>query len=360
MTASELTTASRAPGTASTDPPTLRVGRAVRIPIGLRSVIVAGALLALIVAVVLATLAAGDQGVSVLKLLTSGTSELSAPNAFVLERLRGPRVSVALTAGAGLALSGALFQTVTRNPLGSPDVMGLSAGAGAGAAAVGLMWTGFLPLPAGALMGAGIAMLLVYLGTGHGFRSPARMIIVGIGVNAMAMAFTQWVITRTHRDQATIIAAYINGSTASRSWGDVIFMVSALTLVTGMALALSPRLRLLEMGDELADALGAQTTRTRTLAMLVAIASASAAVTVVGPVAFVALTAPQIGRRLTRAPGPNLAVSTLTGALLLALADLATQHGPVAQQLPVGILTAGLGGIYLGYLLLREWRRVSV
>jgi iron complex transport system permease protein len=222
------------------------------------------------------------------------------------------------------------------------------------------MWTGVLPLPMGALLGAFVAMALVYLGTGHGFASPGRMIVVGIGVNAMALAFIQWIITRTSREQATVIAAYLNGSTASRSWDDARLIAVALAVLLPLAIILSRRLQVLEMGDEIAESLGARANRTRIWSVVVAICCATAAVTVVGPVAFVALTAPQIGRRLTRAAGPNVVVAALTGGFILASADLIVQQGPLDTQLPVGILTAAVGGVYLGYLLMKEWKRVSV
>ncbi|WP_216843699.1 FecCD family ABC transporter permease [Phytoactinopolyspora alkaliphila] len=325
-----------------------------------RSVVVGVLIGAGLFVTALLTLTLGDLGVPITRLLIPFGAELGAQEEFVLSRLRGPRLAVTLTAGAGLGIAGALFQTVTRNPLGSPDVIGLAAGASAGAAAFGLMWTGIIPLPAGALVGAVVAMVLVYAGTGQGFSSPARMIIVGIGVNAMALAFVQWIITRTTREQATVIAAYLNGSTASRSWDDARLMGLAMLVLLPCTLALSRRLQIADMGDELADALGAGAVRTKVAAVVVAICSATAAVTVVGPVAFVALMAPQIGRRLTRAPGPNIAVAALTGALILAVADLAVQQGPFGVQLPVGILTAGVGGVYLGYLLMKEWKRISV
>ncbi|WP_129669556.1 FecCD family ABC transporter permease [Phytoactinopolyspora endophytica] len=326
----------------------------------MRSIVVGVSLFAALLVTAALTLALGDLGVPASRLTSILWADLGPQEAFVLERLRGPRLAVAATAGAGLGVSGALFQAVTRNPLGSPDVIGLAAGASAGAAAFGLMWTGVLPLPVGALLGAIVAMALLYLGTGQGFSSPTRMIIVGIGINAMALAFVQWIITRTTREQATAIAAYINGSTASRSWDDVRLMAAALVVLLPMALVLSRRLRIVEMGDDLADALGARADRTRFWSVILAICAATAAVTVVGPVAFVALTAPQIARRLTRSPGPNVATAALTGALVLCLADMVAQHGPIDAQLPVGIFTAAVGGVYLGYLLITEFRRVSI
>ena len=215
-------------------------------------------------------------------------------------------------------------------------------------------------MPVGALLGACAAMGLVWVGTGRGFSSPARMLLIGIGVSAVSLAFVQYVITRAGREQATVLAAYLNGSLASRTWSDAVVIGVGVVALLPCALALTRRLQLMEMGDEQADALGARSGATRLLAVLVAIVLAAAAVSAAGPIAFIALTAPQIARRLARTAGPHIVLSALMGAFLLTLADLLTQQSPLEVTLPVGIVTAGIGGIYLGYLLIREWNKGTV
>ncbi|HUG50925.1 MAG TPA: iron chelate uptake ABC transporter family permease subunit, partial [Terrimesophilobacter sp.] len=155
-------------------------------------------------------------------------------------------------------------------------------------------------------------------------------------------------------------AAYLNGSLASRTWSDAVVIGVGVVALLPCALALTRRLQLMEMGDEQADALGARSGATRLLAVLVAIVLAAAAVSAAGPIAFIALTAPQIARRLARTAGPHIVLSALMGAFLLTLADLLTQQSPLEVTLPVGIVTAGIGGIYLGYLLIREWNKGTV
>ena len=122
---------------------------------------------------------------------------------------------------------------------------------------------------------------------------------------------------------------------------------------------LSHDLRMMDLGDQLADALGGSAIRTRTLAILLAVALAAAAVAVAGPIAFVALAAPHIARRMSGAPGAHLTLSALVGALIMVLADFAVQHGGPLENLPVGVVTAGVGGMYLGYLLITEWKRAD-
>jgi iron complex transport system permease protein len=336
---------------------TLRVGQWLSLPVRTRTLLVAGSLSFALLVIAMLTVSLGRLGVAPADLAGTILGQGAGTDRIVWGTIRGPRLVTALAAGAALGIAGALFQTVTRNPLGSPDVIGLSAGAAAGAAAFGVLWTGILPQPVGALIGAFVAMGLVFLATGRGFSSPGRMLLAGIGVAAVSLAFVEFVIVRSGREEAITLAAYLSGTLASRSWEHAATIWVSLLLLAPLALILSRRLQLVEMGDEQADALGARSSRTRVFAVLVSIGLATAAVNVVGPIGFIALTAPQIARRLTRAAGPNVSMSALTGALLLCLADLLTQQSPFPVQLPVGVLTALIGGLYLGYLLFGQWKK---
>lgn len=336
--------------------PVLRLGP-VALPVHPRSLVWAGVLVLLVAAAAVATLCLGRLGIPPARLPTVALGGGEATETFVLQRLRGPRLTVAMGTGAALGLAGALFQSVTRNPLGSPDVIGLGAGAGAGAAFAALVLPGVVPVPMGALAGAALAMVVVATVTGTGLRHPGRLIVAGIGVAAMAQAFTHFVISVMARDQAGVLAAYVNGSLGARSWEHAATIWAVLLLVLPLAMALAGPVGVNEMGDELADALGARSAPTRTAAVTLSVVLSAAAVSVAGPIAFVSLTAPQIARRLSAAPGPNLALSALVGALLLVMADLAVQQAPIGDGLPVGVFTMALGGVYLGYLLVREWRK---
>lgn len=309
-----------------------------------------------IAAVALGTLAWGQVGAAPWDVVNYLRGEVDPSTSFVLERLRGPRVLTAIGAGAALGLAGALFQAVTQNPLGSPDVLGIGAGAGAGVAVASLWWPGMVPTPVGAVLGAAAAGAVVFWSTGSGFHSPARVIITGIGVFAMATALTQYVVAVSLRDSGHELAAYMVGSLSARNMQHVVMIAVSLVVLIPLVLLLARHLMPMDMGDDAAEMLGARALGTRTWAIVLAILLAAAAVAVSGPVAFVALTAPHIARRLTRAPGPNLVAAACTGALILVAADLVVQQVPVLDGLPVGIVTAGLGGIYLGYLLLRQWR----
>ncbi|RCW39958.1 iron complex transport system permease protein [Halopolyspora algeriensis] len=338
----------------------VRVGTSLAVPVRRRALVQGLAVVAALVAVGIATLTLGGLGIAPERLPAALIDIPGGSEGFVLKRLRGPRFVVAVATGAALGISGALFQTVTRNPLGSPDVIGLTAGAGAGAAAASLLLPGAVSVPAGAMLGAAGATVVVFVSTGRGFSSPSRLIIAGIGVSAMAVAFTQYVVMLQSRDQAAVLHAYLTGSLSARSWQNAAVIGGALAVLLPAAIALGRRLHLIEMGDELADALGGKAEQTRVWSIVVAIALSAAAVSVAGPIAFVSLTAPQITKRLSRTPGANVVLSALTGAFILAAADLCAQQVPVVEDLPVGVLTAGIGGLYLGYLLVREWKKGTV
>ncbi|WP_433345958.1 FecCD family ABC transporter permease [Microtetraspora malaysiensis] len=312
------------------------IGRAVAIPVARVSVVVAIVTVVLVAVAAVATLSLGRLGIPVTDLPGALTGGADGTQAFMLGRLRGPRLVVAVGTGAALGLSGALFQTVTRNPLGSPDVIGLAAGAGAGAAA---------------------AMALVYVSTGTGFRDPGRLIVVGIGVFSIATAFTQYVVYAVERDKAAVLTAYVNGSLTARSWSHAVTVWVVLLVAVPLVALIAGRLDIGEMGDELAGALGAGPRSTRAWAVTLSIVLSAGAVSVAGPVAFISLTAPQIAKRVTGRPGPQLTPAALVGALLLVLADLAAQQLPFPVNLPVGIYTLAIGGAYLGFLLVREWRK---
>ncbi|MEU2132039.1 iron chelate uptake ABC transporter family permease subunit [Streptomyces sp. NPDC018352] len=335
----------------------IRAGGRVAVPVRRVSVLTALVLLVLLVAGAVATLSLGRLGIPLADLAGAVTGGAEGKDAFVLERLRGPRLTVAVGTGAALGLSGALFQSVTRNPLGSPDVIGLASGAGAGAAISALLFPDTVPVALGALLGALLAMALVHVSTGTGFRNPARLVVAGIGVAAIGTAITQYVVYAMERDRAAVLTAYVNGSLSARSWEDATTIWLVLLVAAPLTALVSRRLDIGEMGDDIAAALGSEPRRTKTAAVLLAIVLAAGAVSVAGPIAFISLTAPQIARRITRVSGPHLALSALTGALLLVLADLCAQQLPLFDNLPVGIYTMAVGGVYLGCLLVREWRR---
>ncbi|MFF3909024.1 FecCD family ABC transporter permease [Streptomyces sp. NPDC001848] len=276
---------------------------------------------------------------------------------FIVTELRLPRVLVGLLVGASLGLGGALFQSVSRNPLGSPDVLGLGQGATAGALVVIVLFSGTATqvamgaLVGGLVTGAAIHLLAWKQGL-HGYR----LVLVGIGVSAIVTAVNGFLLTKADITDAARAVFWMTGSLDGRDWDQVWPLLALCAVLVPLVLGNARGLRMMEMGDDVSCALGVRVERVRLLLMVSAVLLTAGATAAAGPVGFVALTAPQLARRLTRSPGPNLVPSTVMGATLLIVADWASQRLFGADQLPVGVVTGVLGGAYLLWLLVTERR----
>jgi iron complex transport system permease protein len=274
---------------------------------------------------------------------------------FIVRELRLPRVLVGLLVGASLGLGGALFQAISRNPLGSPDVLGLGQGATAGALIMIVLFSGsaaqvtFGALVGGLVTGFGIYVLAWKRGV-HGYR----LVLVGIGVSAIVTAVNGYLMTRADIVDASRAVVWMTGSLDGRDWDQVWPLLVLCVLLVPLCLANARGLRMTEMGDDVSYALGVRVERVRMLLLVAAVLLVAAATAAAGPVGFVALTAPQLARRLTRAPGPNLLPSLCMGAALLVTADWLSQRVFGAGRLPVGVVTGVLGGLYLLWLLVTE------
>ncbi len=278
--------------------------------------------------------------------------------AMVVNEWRLPRVLMALLIGAALGISGAIFQSLTRNPLGSPDVMGFNTGALERRAG----GNGPLrPEPDGDRPGgdgrrgadlagglaAGLAQRDRNLPPDHYRHRRARH----------AGGIQHWLLLRASLETALSAGLWNAGSLNGLTWGKTRPSAPLILLMLVSSALLVRRMRLLEMGDDTACALGVQVERSRLLLMLVAVVLTAASTALAGPISFIALVAPHIARRLSGTARWGLTQSALCGALLLALADYGAQRLFMPWQLPVGVLTVSLGGIYLIALLIQESRK---
>lgn len=303
-------------------------------------------------------LATGDYALSVPQVMQAFTGDADALTRTIVLDWRLPRVLSALLFGAALGMSGGIFQSLTRNPLGSPDIIGFNTGAYTGALVVILAVGGsYLQIAAGALMGGILTALAVYLLAFRKGSQGFRLIIVGIGVSAMLASLNHWLILRAELEVSMAAAVWGAGSLNGISWEQARPAAAVVVAVAVGALAVSRRMRMLEMGDDAARALGVRTEPTRVLLMVLGVALTAAVTAVAGPIAFVALAAPQLARRVTRSAGIALLPSALMGAVLLSASDLAAQRLFAPIQLPVGVVTVCIGGIYLVWLLAREARK---
>lgn len=271
---------------------------------------------------------------------------------------RMPRMLMALLIGAALGVSGAIFQALTRNPLGSPDIIGINFGAYTGALVViATVGVGYFAVAAGALVGALATAVLVYALSYRNGLAGYRLIVVGIGVSAVLNSVNQWIVIKLDFHTAVTASVWQQGTLSGLSWTQVVPMAICLAVITVVLVALGPQLPVLQLGDDAAGALGVRTEPTRLAYLGVGVALVALACAAAGPITFIALAAPQIARRLTATPGVGLVPSAAMGAVLLLIGDVIAQHLLPGNELPVGAVTVSLGGAYLIYLLITQARK---
>ncbi|MEU5873387.1 iron chelate uptake ABC transporter family permease subunit [Glycomyces sp. NPDC047369] len=334
----------------------LRAGRAYSSRSLLRALGISGALAAVTILAAVVALGLGEMQVSAVDVVRALVGDAGTAIETVVVQWRLPRVLLGVAFGAALGLSGAIFQSLTRNPLGSPDVIGFDSGAYTGAV-VSIIAVGGTALVVPSALAGGIATalavyLLAYRRGVHGFR----LIVVGIAVTALLGSVNTYLILKANLWQAQTAAIWGAGSLNGLDWSDArIGTIAVLALLVPLAW-LGRRLRMLELGDDAAAAMGIAVEPVR-LALVVVGVSLSAVVTALaGPIPFVALVAPQLARRLARAPGVQLVPSAAMGAFLLVTCDMVALNVP-PMALPVGLMTIILGGAYLVWLLVAQSRK---
>ena len=309
---------------------------------------------ALVVAVV--ALGLGDYPLSPLEVLRALAGGDGFASTIVLQ-WQLPRVLAALVLGAALGVSGALFQSLTRNPLGSPDVIGFATGSYTGAIVVivagGTSWAA---TAGGALVGGIATALVVYLLAHRRGVAGLRLIVVGIAVTALLHSVNSWLLLRARTEVALTANFWGSGSLALVGWQQLVPALVALAVLAPLVAAVAPPLRQLELGDDAARAHGTRVEGARLAVVVVGVALTAVVTAVSGPLAFVALAAPQLARRVTRSAGVPLVASAVTAGVLLLVADVVAQRIGTSP-VPVGLVTLVLGGGYLLTLLARETRR---
>ncbi|MFC6884854.1 MULTISPECIES: FecCD family ABC transporter permease [Actinomadura] len=330
-------------------------GRSVRLP--RRPFLVGTALAAAALAVAVLSLGSGTVRLSPAEVVATLAGGGPPGAGLVVLDLRLPRVLDALLAGLAMGASGAVFQSLSRNPLGSPDIVGFGNGASAGALiAIIVLDAGAVQTTAGALAGGLLTALAVYLLAWRGGVHGHRLVLTGIGVSAVLGALTEFLFVRADLGKAAQAATWMVGSLGGRDWGDVTVAAVGLAVLAPALLPLARRLAMLEMGDDAASALGVRAERDRLALLAVGTGLVAMAVAAAGPIPFVALASPQLARRLTRSGTPGPVTAGLMGALLVTAADWTAQRLPGPSPLPVGVVTGVLGGVYLSWLLLAERR----
>ncbi|WP_433236175.1 FecCD family ABC transporter permease [Streptosporangium sp. CA-135522] len=321
-----------------------------------RSAAVGAVLLLVAAAVSVAALSTGEFTVPVRDVVTALFGQGSPAAELIVGRLRAPRVVTGLLVGAAFGLSGAIFQSLTRNPLGSPDFIGITAGGSTGGVLAVIAGGSAPQIAGGSLLGSVVCAALIYVLAYRRGVQGYRLILVGIGANALLLAADNYLLTRANINDAATAGAWLSGSLSGRGWEHAVPVACALAVLLPLCAFLSRPLRRLEMGEDVARQVGIRVEAVRAVAVTVGVLLCGVATAAAGPVMFVAMAAPQLARRLASSPGVTLVTSALTGAVLLTGADLAAQRLLAPAQLPVGVLTAAIGGVYLALLLRKERR----
>ena len=333
-------------------------GFSARVP--LRLAAICTALFAMAVVLALVSITQGDLHISLPQVLQALAGVGERGQVAVIRQWRLPVAIAAVVFGSMLGMGGAIFQSLTRNPLGSPDIIGFDAGSYTAVIVTVLVlganstWAVAMASLVGGALTALVVYLLAYRRGVQGFR----LIIVGIGVAAMLGSIDSYLIVRASIRDAMIVGFWGAGSIARVTWESLTPALVVAGVITMAAALLAPALRRLELGDDAAITLGTPVGAARLGLVAAGVATTALVTAAAGPIGFVALVAPQLARRLARSPGVSLVSSAAMGAVLLTMAHLAALLiSSVFRPVPVGLLTICLGGGYLIWLLVAETRR---
>nr|WP_254069489.1 iron chelate uptake ABC transporter family permease subunit [Herbiconiux sp. VKM Ac-2851] len=275
---------------------------------------------------------------------------------FTVGRLRLPRTALAVLAGLSFGLGGVAFQTMLRNPLASPDIIGISSGASAAAAfAIVTLSLGATEVSVFAIVVGLAVALLIYLLSYRSGVAGTRLILIGIGVAAMLDSVTAYVLSQAAQWDLQEAMRWLTGSLNGTSWPQVLPVLAAVALLSPVLLGQGRNLAVTQLGDDAASALGVRVDRTRLIVIITAVGLIAFATAAAGPIAFVAFLSGPIAARLVGPGGSLLVPAALVGALLVVVADFVGQFA-FGTRYPVGVVTGVLGAPYLVYLIIRSNR----
>ncbi|GAA5097825.1 iron chelate uptake ABC transporter family permease subunit [Microbacterium yannicii] len=316
-----------------------------------RGLVVASALVALLVVAVV-SLSIGDYPMTLDELWRTLWGGGDRAQAYVLFQVRAPRLVMALLVGASLGAAGALLQSLLRNPLASPDLLGISGGAGVAAVFAILVLGVTGPLLALAAFGGGIVVAAFLLLAGrHRADGGYRLILAGVGVAFLSVAITNFLMVRAQVELAQAALIWLTGSLASTPWWNVVTVLVVVIAATPAVVACARWLPLTQMGAPTAASLGVTSSRVRLVAVLTAVLLTAVTCAFVGPISFIALCAPAIARPLLGHGSVGIGTSAAIGAVLLSAADLVAQFALPGVSVPVGVVTGAVGAVFLLWLL---------
>jgi iron complex transport system permease protein len=315
-------------------------------------------LISVLLVVLVLSVGLGSKLISPVQALTTILGKGSVEHALIINMLRLPRMLVALLVGAALGVSGAILQGMIRNPLASPDVMGITGGAALAAVAFITFFSGRVSiawLPPAAFAGAGLISVIIYLLAWKKGVSPVRLVLIGIGISARTSAATMFLIMVSPITSASQAYTWLTGSFYGVSWTNALTLLPWVAVGLPLAFICSRHLTVQGLGDDTARGLGARVQIHRCVMLLLSVSLAGSAVAIAGAVGFVGLIAPHMARRLV---GPSfgglLPTAALLGSILTVLADTAARTVFLPMDIPAGVFTAGVGAPFFIYLLYRS------
>jgi len=322
-----------------------------------RSLGVAVGLTVLIVALGTVALLLGKASLTPGDVLSALAGQGTPMTGFVIGELRLPRILTAVVVGMCLGVSGSVFQSTLRNPLASPDIIGITASASVvGVVAIVVFGISGLSLALVVIAGTLVAAAGMYLLAWRDGMSAYRLVLVGLGVAALCSGVVSYVLTRSDIRDAQMGLVWVTGSLNNSSWAALLPVAACAGIILAALASLARPLLVLELGDATAAGLGVPLERTRLLIIAAAVALAAVAVSTAGPLAFVALASGQIARRLLNTGGAGIAISGFVGAALLLAADMIAQFAWPTTAFPTGVVTGLVGAPFLIWLLIRASR----
>lgn len=322
-----------------------------------RAAIVAVVLVVIVLGASVIAISLGASGITPARVFATLAGFGDRGDQFVVFRLRLPRIVTAIVAGFAFGLAGALFQSVLSNPLASPDILGVSAGASFAAVFVLLVAGGSgFTVSAGAFVGAFVIAALMWVLAWRGGLVGYRFVLIGVGLGYVVTAALGWMITRADVREVSQALVWMVGGVGGASWSDIGIAAGIVLAASVAIVGLGRRLPVLALGDDAARGLGVRGAVSRGALLLAAVALVAAATALAGPIAFVALISAPIARALLRDGGAALLSSALIGSVLVVVADLVGQH-VLADSVPVGIVTGVIGAPYLLWLIATSNRK---
>lgn len=326
-----------------------------------RTLIMISLLLAANVVTMIVCVGLGSTVISPLAVIRTLFGAGDPADAMIIFSLRMPRVVIAVMVGAALAVSRALLQGIVRNPLTSPDIIGISGGASLGTV-IFILYFSHLSIrfmPISSIAGAFAAAILIYLFAYRRGITPLRLVLIGIGMATAITAVTYMLIlTASFTPTAVAVKAFtfMTGSIYGVSWErDVLTLLPWIVILMPAAIIYARHLNVQELGDEVATSVGSSVQVKRTILLLISVALAGAAVAIGGAINFIGLMAPHIARKLVGpAYGGVIPVSALIGSLVLMLSDLVARVAFIPLDIPAGVFTAAIGAPFFIYLLYRH------